>query len=299
MINASSGGTIMMQDSEDTWRLLEQLCNTPKFGKSFFEECTKAWRRKKGLGGARRDCRSGIEKSFQTNWRGPDLRLLPQIHVFFGLESPKVSALDSASPSSGLGEYLEDEEELDEWDEQLVESDEVRHQLGELEEQLDERSSSSVDWRVAARGLSAELSSSGEFPSSRNGSKATMPTRLASSISFGLRSDVGGKVPVSFGLRSDVGDKVPVSFGLRSDVGDKVPVSFGLRSDVGGKDPISPDFGLMQWARPSMCFICYCVVCGRLGELTKLRAYGFSFGFRYSVFKRGAREDCIAHTIVS
>nr|KAJ0197680.1 hypothetical protein LSAT_V11C700375100 [Lactuca sativa] len=61
-------------------------------------------------------------------------------------------------------------------------------------------------------------------------------------VSFGHRSDVGGKVPVSFGLRSDVGDKVPVSFGLRSDVGDKVPVSFGLRSDVGGKAPVSPDF---------------------------------------------------------
>ena len=38
-----------------------------------------------------------------------------------------------------------------------------------------------MDWRVAARGLSAELSSSGEFSPSRNGSKATMPARLASS----------------------------------------------------------------------------------------------------------------------
>ena len=42
--------------------------------------------------------------------------------------------IDSASPSSGLDEELEDEEELDEWDEQLVESDEVRHELGELDE---------------------------------------------------------------------------------------------------------------------------------------------------------------------
>ena len=46
--------------------------------------------------------------------------------------------MDSASPSSGLGEWLEDEEELDEWDEQLVGSDEVGHELGELEEQLGE-----------------------------------------------------------------------------------------------------------------------------------------------------------------
>ena len=46
------------------------------------------------------------------------------------------------------------------------------------------RSSGSGDCRLAARGLSAELNSSGEFPSSRNGSKATMPARLASS-SFG------------------------------------------------------------------------------------------------------------------
>ena len=44
--------------------------------------------------------------------------------------------MESASPLSGLGEYHEDEEELDEWDEQLVESDEDRHELGELDEQL-------------------------------------------------------------------------------------------------------------------------------------------------------------------
>ena len=39
--------------------------------------------------------------------------------------------MDSASPLSGLGEYHEDEEELDEWDEQLVESVEDCLVLGE------------------------------------------------------------------------------------------------------------------------------------------------------------------------
>ena len=84
-----------------------------------------------------------------------------------------------------------------------------------------------------------------------------------------------------------------VSSGPRSDAGDKVLVSPGF-------GPMQfPDFGPMQRARPSMCFICYCMVCSSLGELTKLRAYSFDFGFRYSVFKRGAREDCSAHTICS
>ena len=46
--------------------------------------------------------------------------------------------MDSASPLSGLSEYHEDEEELDEWDEQLVESDEDGHELDELDEQLGE-----------------------------------------------------------------------------------------------------------------------------------------------------------------
>ena len=57
--------------------------------------------------------------------------------------------------------------------------------------------------------------------------------------------------------------------GLRSDVG-RGPIYARLRSDVRR--------GLMQWARPNMC---YCMVCGSLGKLTKLRAYSFSFGFRY------------------
>ena len=53
-----------------------------------------------------------------------------------------------------------------------------------------------------------------------------------------------------------------------------------------GKAPVSPDLGPMQWARPSMCFICYCMVCGRLGELTKLRAYGFQFWFQVLGFQK-------------
>ena len=35
-----------------------------------------------------------------------------------------------------------------------------------------------------------------------------------------------------------------------------------------------------------MCFICYCMVCGRLGELTKLRAYGFQFWFQVLGFQK-------------
>ena len=35
-----------------------------------------------------------------------------------------------------------------------------------------------------------------------------------------------------------------------------------------------------------MCFICFCVVCGRLGELTKLRAYGFQFWFQVLGFQK-------------
>nr|KAJ0227874.1 hypothetical protein LSAT_V11C100001730 [Lactuca sativa] len=79
-----------------------------------------------------------------------------------------------------------------------------------------------------------------------------------------LRSDAGDKVPDSSGFRSDV-----VSSGLRSDAGDKVPVSSGLRFDVVGK--------------AQYVFICYCMVCGSLRQLTKLRAYSFSFGFSFLV----------------
>nr|KAJ0220947.1 hypothetical protein LSAT_V11C200051800 [Lactuca sativa] len=50
-----------------------------------------------------------------------------------------------------------------------------------------------------------------------------------------------------------------------------------------------PDFGPMQFSgsRPDAVgkaqyvFICCCMVCGKLGELTKLRAYSFSFGFSF------------------
>ena len=90
-----------------------------------------------------------------------------------------------------------------------------------------------------------------------------------------------------------------VSFGLRSDVGDKVPVSFGLRSDVGGKAPVSPDFGPMQWARPSMCLYVIVWYVVDWGSSLSFMLTVFSFGFRYSIFKRGAREDCRTHTIVS
>ena len=76
-------------------------------------------------------------------------------------------------------------------------------------------------------------------------------------------------------------------------------VSFGLWFDGGGKASVSPDLGPMQWARPSSCLyviVWYVVVWG--SSLSFVLTV-FSFGFRYSVFKRGAREDCSAHTIVS
>ena len=60
----------------------------------------------------------------------------------------------------------------------------------------------------------------------------------------------------------------PVYFGLRSDAG-RGPSYSGLRSDVGR--------GPMQWAGPSMCYLYYGMICGSLRELTKLRAYNFSF----------------------
>ena len=57
------------------------------------------------------------------------------------------------------------------------------------------------------------------------------------------------------------------------------------------------DFGPMQWARPSMCFIC-CMVCGSLGELTKLRAYGFQFWFQVLSFQKRSSErlQCTHHS---
>ena len=47
-----------------------------------------------------------------------------------------------------------------------------------------------------------------------------------------------------------------------------------------------------------MCFICYCMVCGSLGELTKLRAYGFQFWFQVLSFQRrsSGRLQCTHHS---
>ena len=44
--------------------------------------------------------------------------------------------------------------------------------------------------------------------------------------------------------------------------------------------------------------LCVCMVCGTLGELTKLRAYGFQFCFQVLPVAEGrARGDRMAHTI--
>ena len=65
-----------------------------------------------------------------------------------------------------------------------------------------------------------------------------------------------------------------------------------------------PDFGPMQFSgsRPDAVgkaqyvFICCCMVCGKLGELTKLRAYSFSFGFRYFRKQREELWMTASHT---
>ena len=90
-----------------------------------------------------------------------------------------------------------------------------------------------------------------------------------------------------------------VSFGLRSDVGDRGPSQLRTSVRCRGQGPSQPGLRSDAVGKAQYVLICYYVVCGSLGELTKLRAYSFSFGFRYSAFKRGAREDCRAHTIVS
>ena len=117
-----------------------------------------------------------------------------------------------------------------------------------------------------------------------------MQGTMSQSVS-GLRSDAGGKAPVSpdFGpMQGTRSQSVSPDFGPMQGTGSQ-SVS-GLRSDAGGKAPVSPDLGLMQWARPSMCFICYCMVCGRLGELTKLHAYGFQFWFQVLSFQKRSSE---------
>ena len=77
------------------------------------------------------------------------------------------------------------------------------------------------------------------------------------------------------------------------------PSSSGLRSDAEGKALVLPDFSPMQWERPNTCYMCFCMVGGSLGELTKLRAYHFSFGFRYFSFqKRSSRRlQCTHHRL--
>nr|KAJ0206211.1 hypothetical protein LSAT_V11C500234550 [Lactuca sativa] len=99
---------------------------------------------------------------------------------------------------------------------------------------------------------------------------------------FGLRSDADGEALVSSGLRSDV------VFGLRSDAEGKSLVSSGLRfdavsglrSDAEGKVVVSSGLRFDAVGKAQYVFICYCMVCGSLGELTKFRAYSFNFGFR-------------------
>ena len=113
-------------------------------------------------------------------------------------------------------------------------------------------------------------------------------------VSPGPRSDAGDTVPVSSGLRSDAVSSGlrsdAVSSGLRSDAGDKVPDSSGLWSDaVSGFRPDA--VGKAQYV-----FMCYCMVCGTLGELTKLRAYSFSFGFRYFRKQREELWMTASHT---
>nr|KAJ0192942.1 hypothetical protein LSAT_V11C800399880 [Lactuca sativa] len=230
------------------------------------------------------------------------------------------SRSNSVSHMGGLGELDEDRQELDELEEQLGESvddclelDEPVLGLGESSRETPNpsndyqtkchidigrseswRSSGSGDCQVAARGLLAELSSSREFPSIRNGSKATMLARLASSSfrilircssyqfpDFGpmqgarpqlVRTSVRcrGQGPSQFpdfspmqGARPQL---VRTSVRCRGQGPSQFPdfgpmqgtrsqsVS-GLRSDVGGKAPVSPDFGPMQGTRSQSVFV--------------------------------------------
>ena len=43
----------------------------------------------------------------------------------------------------------------------------------------------------------------------------------------------------------------------------------------------------------AVCMLCVCMVYGTMGELTKLCAYSFSFGFRY-LFVQGEGADGVA-----
>ena len=47
----------------------------------------------------------------------------------------------------------------------------------------------------------------------------------------------------------------------------------------------------------NICMLCDHMVCGTVGELTKLRAYDFQFWFQVLPVAEGrARDDCMAHT---
>ena len=121
-------------------------------------------------------------------------------------------------------------------------------------------------------------------------------TRSQSVPNFGPMQLVPDFGPMQSVLDFDPMQLVP-DFGPMQSVPD-----FGPMQSVPDFGPMQlvPDFDPMQWARPSMCFICYCVVCGSLGELTKLRAYGFSFWFQVLPQVKGrARDDGIAHTTAS
>nr|KAJ0215317.1 hypothetical protein LSAT_V11C300135960 [Lactuca sativa] len=162
--------------------------------------------------------------------------------------------------------------------------------------------------QLASRAIHTTTSSRGEFPSSRNGSTATVPARLVSN-SFGLQSEA----VVHSGLRSNARDKVPVSSGLRSDAvssglrSDAVnsglrsdEVSSGLRSDAvsSGLRSDAASSGLRSDAvgKAKYVLYMYCMVCGSLGELTKIRAYSFSFGFRYFCKQREELGMMASHT---
>ena len=93
-------------------------------------------------------------------------------------------------------------------------------------------------------------------------------------------------------------DQLVLDFGPMQGTRSQSVPDFGPMQSVPDFGPMQlvPDFGPMQWARPSMCFICYCVVCGSFGELTKLRAYSFSFGFRYFRKQRVELGMMASHT---
>nr|KAJ0194799.1 hypothetical protein LSAT_V11C700381810 [Lactuca sativa] len=162
------------------------------------------------------------------------------------------------------------------------------HGLGELDEQLDELVEDCLGLGESVLGLGESdretlnpfelrLESLGELEGQRFRGLSSSSQRFisrAQQFSSGLRSDAVSpglrSDAVSSGLRSDA-----VSSGLWSDAGDKVPVSSGLRSDAARSRLRSDAVGKAQYV-----LYMYYMVCGRLGELTKLRAYGFQFWFQ-------------------